>query len=209
MKEIALNGAKVDYSGVQADNRVIELDDVSDDIGDFKYMEDDLMQFDFNAKPLIQDDPVEKRAILMKVKSYKQLFEKHLTDIDLSNLDLRSIDELTVLLKEIRLLVSNRNTANMIKGSFMTGVTVVESVSPMVGLQLQGLTACMNTEEINDILNEIHLENQEYTHQPATTRLFLSVMKTAMVLHMHNKQQSTIPQDYNLDETVEDTYDDL
>lgn len=233
MNEININPTGVDFSSVRAegvsDDAIARLAnmptysgpsmpggvELSDDAFD-RMLAGAMNQGPMMVEP-VREDPVKKRALIMKLQRYKEVFAHVLRDINLSGLDFKSQQELEGLLDEVRLVVSTKNCRNMFKQTFLAGISAIENlIAPRVNLRVQGLTqALAQSQEVQDLLNEISLEHQEYIYTKPEYRIMMTVTQTCLALHYSNKQMDNVKHvvrehlDKEVDEGEVEEYDDL
>lgn len=132
-----------------------------------------------------ENDIIERRRLILKIKEYKQLLAHKLNGINLDSLDTLSIDALEDLLKDIEFTVGVSSSAATLKAMSEGTFNAVGGMFNTPGL---GTALCMNPEYV-DTIHEVGIKYSSYIYQDPLVRLGLIVSQTAAVLYQLNRNQ--------------------
>lgn len=155
----------------------------------------------------------ERRILLMKIKQYHNRFKDHLKDLKHKDLEKKTEEELEDILKEIQLVVSNKNSGNTLKIAFNSVMPLYElTMVNYAGIRCQGISHLTAQDpQIDMILDEIQLEYfNNITYIKPEYRLIMSILKSTVALHSINTakmQRSKL--DEPLQQDTKEEYDDL
>ena len=162
--------------------------------------------------PLTPDDVKEKRKIIIQIKNYLREFPQALTDFNSIDFNSKNINELNNYLDEIKISVCNSNSGGLMLGVFHGGCTFLESVAPVVGCDLTGLSdISLKNPSIVSCVKEISLEYQNLNYIPPEKRLALIMMQLCYSLNSANKYNKKLNNtlEKNINENLSDKYSDL
>lgn len=160
------------------------------------------------------DQKLVKSELVNMILMYKIKFEKYLLayEIDIMKLKSMSLEELETLYKQVELAVQCRNSTNMYKFTYSGVLETAEKVAPIVGMNLNGLSAVMNNNnEIQEILDEISIKYSSKTYAPPEIRLCFITLYTALGINSQNKKISAINKvvEEKVDIKIAEKYSDL
>lgn len=124
-----------------------------------------------------EDDVIERRRLILRIKEYKQLLSHKLNGINLDGLDTFSIDALQDLLKDVEFTVGVSSSAATLK---VMSEGVFNAVGGMFNTPGLGSALGANPEYV-DTIHEVGISS--YIYQDPLLRLGLIVAQTAAVLH--------------------------
>jgi hypothetical protein len=180
------------------------------DIDIFKEMYLNQME---TQKPILTPEEAKfRREKIIKIQRYIHNFENLLMEFKSIDLSSKSTEELENYLEEIRLIVNNKNSNNILVIGYNQGLGVIESMSPYLNMDLQGLSAiCSRDQAINDCLKEISIEYLNSKYMKPTYRLAILTAGIALKLNSVNKSNVIINNylDKKLDNDLEDKYNDI
>jgi hypothetical protein len=146
-------------------------------------------------QPETHEDIIEKLKIKNKILRYQCLFPKHLIAFQykMENLEDLSIDQLKSLLTELEVIVNCQNSAGMTKMVYFEGLRIVEKVSPIFGLKLQGLQAALtDNENVINCLHELQLKYESDSFMAPELRLGYCTLSAILSLHKINAGKEVI-----------------
>lgn len=132
-----------------------------------------------------ENDIIDRRRLILKIKEYKQLLSHKLNGLNLDSLDTLSIDALEDLLKDIEFTVGVSSSAATLKAMSEGTFNAVGGMFNTPGL---GTALCMNPEYV-DTIHEVGIKYSSYIYQDPLLRLGLIVSQTAAVLYQMNRNQ--------------------
>lgn len=132
-----------------------------------------------------ENDIIDRRRIILKIKEYKQLLAHKLNGIHLDNLDTLSIEALEDLLKDVEFTIGVSSSAATLKAMSEGVFNTVGGLLHAPGL---GSALCMNHEYV-DTIHEVGIKYSSYIYQDPLLRLGLIVTQTAAVLFQMNRNQ--------------------
>lgn len=214
---IELGKKSFDLSSLKNTKETISKDDnenenvqENNDIDMFKEMY--LNQIETQKPILTPEEAKFRREKIIKIQRYIQNFENLLMEFKSIDLSSKSTEELENYLEEIRLIVNNKNSNNILAIGYNQGLGVIESISPYLNMDLQGLSAiCSRDQAINDCLKEISIEYLNSKYMKPTYRLVILTAGIALKLNSVNKSNVIINNylDKKLDNDLEDKYNDI
>lgn len=177
-------------------------------------IDDDIFKDMFlNQKPILTPEEAKfRREKIIKIQRYIYNFENLLLEFKSIDLTTKSTEELENYLEEIRLIVNNKNSNNILVIGYNQGLGVLESISPYLNMDLQGLSAiCSRDQAINDCLKEISIEYLNSKYMKPTYRLAILTAGIALKLNSVNKSNMIINNylDKKLDNDFEEKYNDI
>lgn len=141
---------------------------------------------------------LERRKLLLTIKSWQLNFDKVLKDIIPSNNELNNMpdEDLEQLLQEIKFCVSVRNTTKISTKAFLGIVNQVENVCCAYEiLNIRGLTGiCAQDADLLDTVKECCLSHMNLCYSRPEGRLLYNLLQSAYTLHIINnsKPQSAV-----------------
>lgn len=110
-----------------------------------------------------------------------------------------SDEDLISLRERVSFAIANKNSDGMMRGLLMGGLLQAENIAvsnTIYPLKVKGLTATLSSSEnFNDVLEEIILENQCMVYTKPTWRLAFMIIQTAATLHSVNSSlESATPE---------------
>ena len=122
-----------------------------------------------------------------KIGKFLQTQGFKLDDKYINKLDQQGLED---LLGRIRFATGNRNSDQLFKSGIIGGIHAFEYVGQnYLDMKIQGLTATLNqSEQFNDIVDEIMLEHQLMIYTRPEVRLAYLVLSTSLQLHTFNDQ---------------------
>jgi hypothetical protein len=179
MEEISLGGKENDFSSLANESAIQEPEPE--------------MQMDFPEPDIQQivEFSEERRRLIKQCRDYFMTFEHKLAEMNMyrQQLDILTEEQLAELLQEIKLTVSHKNSqALCIKGGQMAVHTLEFVLSSYTPIKAGGLGSICATEEFNDCLLELSLENQSYLYTTPTKRMGGIIAMAIMGLHSRNSQ---------------------
>lgn len=189
---------------------ILELETKKKKVEEIPLKEQDLPQEEEDSVDL----KLVKSELVNMILMYKIKFEKYLLayDIDIMKLKSMSLEELETLYKQVELAVQCRNSTNMYKFTYSGVLETAEKVAPIVGMNLNGLSAVMNNNnEIQEILDEISIKYSSKTYAPPEIRLCFITLYTALGINSQNKKISAINKvvEEKVDIKIAEKYSDL
>src|SRR5271154_612351 len=137
--------------------------------------------------PTVVEDPIEKRKVILKVRRWLLEFEKHLGDFTNRDLEALSIEQLDILLREIKFTVSCRNVNTMSIRAFKTMIVNIEYFCcTHTQIRCAGLSKLNEDEDLLDCVKEFSLENMELFYTKPQYRILYAVVSSIMTLHIVN-----------------------
>lgn len=172
--------------------------------------------------PVLREEPVEdkfsriikEQGLKNKILRYKVTFGHYLTAYDykiqdLDNLDLNSLE---TLLMEIEISVSTRTSSNMVYSYYAGGVSVVEKIAPVLGMNLKGLSAVLTeNKQIKETLEELSIKYDVLSYSKPEVRLIYYTLQSIMAVNTHNKKNAETQRvlDEKIDKKIVDEFKDL
>lgn len=192
MTDIDLSPIKRDPEPEPEQNNNIDIPEVTDlDLFD---QNKDNNDDDENDKDHIKNT-IERRKVLLTIKSWELNFQQVLKDVIPSNQQLKEMTdkELDTLLDEIKFCVSVRNTTKISTKAFIGVVHQVENICVAYDiLNIKGLTQiCKKDQDLLDTVKEVCLNNLSLTYSKPEYRLAFSLLNTAYGLHIMNNSIKT------------------
>ena len=141
---------------------------------------------DFEMPP---DDPYRRREVIRQISSYKTLFGSQLTEIkeSIQHLDTESLPRLEELLLDVQFMVESRQSIKMARGTFISGITMIEAISPVIGLRLEGLSVVSaQSENLLECVDEIYIKHAPKCQDPIH-RLGFELARLCYTLDAHNR----------------------
>lgn len=189
---------------------ILELETKKKKVEEIPTKEQDLPQEEEDSLDL----KLVKSELVNMILMYKIKFEKYLLayEIDIMKLKSMSLEELETLYKQVELAVQCRNSTNMYKFTYSGVLESVEKFAPIVGMNLNGLSAVMNNNnEIQEILDEISIKYSSKTYAPPEIRLCFITLYTALGINSQNKKISAINKvvEEKVDIKIAEKYSDL
>lgn len=173
--------------------------------------------------PIIQysEDPKERQKQIFErlqlktqILRWKESFPKQLEvyNYRMETLDNLTNEEMVILLEEMSMAVSTRNSSGLTAMLYFTGVETIERAGTMLGYQIQGVSmALQQNAAIKDCLNELMLKYEQQLYTPPELRLAYLTISTVMTIHKLNSNQNVITNAMNkkVPEDVANKYADL
>lgn len=147
-----------------------------------------------------QDDIKEHQTLVLKLSRYceshrfKDYLSSHGFDLKPAGLKKKTIEELNELLQRVQVTISSKNNNTYLEQMILSSTQVAESVSSNIPkikekFDLTGLTAGLRgNEEFLDTIEQLSLENQDYTSLSAGQRLALIMTSTCLQVAAVNKK---------------------
>ena len=136
-----------------------------------------------------QDDPNEKRKLIVKITRFKDSKFKHLfKDLDLKHLLMKSNEELNNIIEDLISIVKNRSTMKALKDTFYNLNQLAEvGVTKLKIMNLEGYSQALKKNEcVDDLLEEIILINNLDCHLRPEYRLGLECIRTMFIIDYMN-----------------------
>ena len=134
-------------------------------------------------------DKARRHAAISRIKKYRESFAAVKAMQFNEN---ASTEALEAHLEDIRVLVSSKNTALLVKGAYLAGVRGIEVGAAAVGMRSYGLTQILSqSAEVDGLLKEITCE-MHIPHIPAHVRLMMATFQTVFVLDSANKRAEAL-----------------
>jgi hypothetical protein len=144
-------------------------------------------------EPSTEEEKNERRVLIRKVMRYRALFPSELTDVDLSNLGSRALEELRDIGRDVEFLVSTRRSAKAVRSMFIGGVQVLEKGGGVLGLEIEGLTAVVaQSTEILETVDEAAVRHESCCEVDPLYRILLQLSTLMMALDSHNRQKKLV-----------------
>ena len=160
----------------------------------------DAPNYDSNSshvEELDEDDAKFKRNLVLKMKKYFQdaQLSKKLAQVEQSDIDSLSLDELEDRYHKVKLALSNDNSTGIVGFGYGYGCTLLENLSktPYSPISLDGMTGTlMKNEQVLDLLAELNVEysNFESVTRPEQRLLYITAF-TALSVGMSNMNKAT------------------
>lgn len=134
---------------------------------------------------------IREQSLKNKILRYKISFSKYLVAYDyrIQELDMLDIDQLEKLLTEIEICVSCRTSGNMLSDYYISTVSIVERVAPLLSMNLTGLSKVLGEDDrVRECLEEISIKYDVVQHTPPEARLAYLTLRSIMALNQHNKK---------------------
>ena len=154
-----------------------------------------------HVEELDEDDAKFKRNLVLKMKKYFQdaQLSKKLAQVEQSDIDSLSLDELEDRYHEVKLALSNDNSTGIVGFGYGYGCTLLENLSktPYSPVSLDSMTGTlMKNEQVLDLLVELNVEysNFESVTRPEQRLLYITAF-TALSVGMSNLNKSSQLQD--------------
>jgi hypothetical protein len=139
------------------------------------------------------EEKMEKRKYIRKIGQYKTLFGSELAELDLRNLYLKSLSELTDLSETVEFMVSTRRSSKAVHGMFLGGISIMEMFAPKIGFDLEGITAVTSkSSDILDTVTECSIKYSDNLQVDPLQRLTLSMIQLALAVDSHNKARKML-----------------
>ena len=183
-----------------------ESDDFLNSLQNFKY------DFQPPEPILTPEEARSRREKIIKIQRYIQNFDSLLFEFKNIDYSSKKVEELDNYLEEIRLIVTNKNSNNLLGIGYTQGIGLIESMAPYLNMDLQGLSAiCARNEAINDCLKEISIEYLNTRYMKPTYRIAILTAGIAIQLNSVNKSNKIINSylDKKLDEDLKNKYNDI
>lgn len=139
---------------------------------------------------VVQEDPIQKRKIILMIQRYILEFDQHLPK-DLHITDFRSFttDQLLSLLDEIKFTVCVRNSGKMNLRAIRQGLVALESaLIAFTPLKVQGLSNIADDPDFQDTCKELMLDNMDLFYTDPKYRIAYSILTAMMNLHIMNSR---------------------
>ena len=150
-----------------------------------------------HAEELDEDDAKFKQNLVLKMKKYFQdaQLSKKLAQVEQSDIDSLSLDELEDRYHEVKLALSNDNSTGIVGFGYGYGCTLLENLSktPYSPVSLDGMTGTlMKNEQVLDLLAELNVEysNFESVTRPEQRLLYITAF-TALSVGMSNLNKAS------------------
>jgi hypothetical protein len=128
-----------------------------------------------------------KLTMVRMIRAYKEKFEKHFSKAlkdELRELEKKDVEELTVILEEVKFEVFSKTQPKIINKTFFN---LVQNVEGLFGAD--GLANDMRDEEtINDVLTEVSIKYQHYMYVEPEYRLLYFAFSAGMIRQHINKR---------------------
>jgi len=154
-----------------------------------------------------QNEKVLKIALLNKINKYRSVFYKFLDEFNFENIENKKVEDLEIMLSQIKRTISNRNIEKNMKGMIALLPTVIETGGTYAGLQLEGYSQIVNSqEEYYYTCQEILIESNYYDSIKMTPiqRLGYILGSSALMVHQVNTQKNE-KLNYNMAKDIETT----
>lgn len=157
---------------------------------------------DYSKAEVYDTNPDIRRGQLMerlklknKILAYQEKFSRELKvyDYKMEKLDEFSNEDLQVFLDEIKLCVSQRNSASMLKGMYFGAVNFVEKTSTKLGYDITGLHSVLyGQEQIHKCLDILSLEYEDSVYMPPHIMLGYLTLQVAMSVYQVKKIEKVV-----------------
>ena len=143
-------------------------------------------------------DAQQSRMLIVRYRGSKK-FAKFLKEagfkLDDKTLNKLNEEELGDLLSKIQFAVCNKNSEHLFKTGIYRGLRCYEDIGERyLGLHITGLTAELTkTEEFEELLEELMLENQMMIYTKPYVRLLYSIVSTSYILHSAKSSFDALP----------------
>lgn len=134
---------------------------------------------------------IKEQAIKNKILRYKVAFGHYLMayDYKIQDLDNMGTAELETLLMEIEISVSSRTSGNMISSYYLGGVSTIEKIAPILGMNLKGLSVVLGeNQQIKETLEELSIKYDVAHYSKPEIRLAYLTLQSIMAINSHNKK---------------------
>lgn len=177
------------------------LDDLPENINDLQVEGESNKKPNKTASLLAQPEEdrftaiIKEQSIKNKILRYKVSFGKYLIAFDyrIQDLDNLSCADLELLLQEIEICVASRTSGNMIKNYYLGCVNVFEKVSPLIGMNLQGLSTVLSENDaIRETLDELSIKYDVLHYTKPEIRLAYLTLQSIMAINSINKKNMKI-----------------
>lgn len=137
------------------------------------------------------EDLEKMRNLKQKIRLYKQHFPNETKDINVSNLDSMSVDDLNNKLQECRMSINTSNPTGLITLTYGAGIGIAENLSIFTPFRLQGLTqATATNESIRKALLELEIEYGNFNAiESPEKRLVIATLHQMWLVHRYNSDQ--------------------
>lgn len=130
-----------------------------------------------------------KLTMIRMIRAYKEKFEKHFSKAlkeELRDLEKKDVEELQVVLEEVKFEVFSKTQPKIINSTFFN---LVKNVEPLFGAE--GLSNDMREQEtIHDVLTEVSIKYQHYMYVEPEYRLLYFTFTAGMMRQQMNKRGS-------------------
>lgn len=160
-----------------------------------------------NSLPL--EEKIQLTKMKNKIKRWKLTFKDELKDYIVK--DDMTYDELVELEKEIQFVIGSNSMNNNIQTGVITLTSTFESIAPKYGLNVQGLSNCiMTNDQFIRCLKEIQCIHSGDYSSPYY-RMIQSLAYTSAILHLTNTKKMNQEVESNLEKknVNKDAYKDL
>lgn len=157
--------------------------------------------------PLSPEEVVYRRSLILKARTWRHEFDKHLGDFP-SSFESMNIHDLENVIQEMRFVIATRNSGRFAIQTFETCATIVENLHP----DFQGLSQCLISDETTtDIVKELSLEYQSYIYTRAEYRLGMVIIQKLNSVRSANKRKRITGEvlEEKVDLTLIEEFDDL
>lgn len=170
-------------------------------------------QEDKEPAPLSDEEKEQKRSLCLLIRTYKQKFATKFADIVTTDLDTKSIDDLTDIVANMRYILSAGASTGYVSIGIGLGLSVYEGVAVSQGLKVQNLSLTLQSDqEWQELVAEAELEYGSIGSMPVEYRIAAKVAKTSFIIHKLNTMRETrdVPKDSSfVPEAIVNKYKDL
>lgn len=146
------------------------------------------------------DETLEKLKIRDRIIRYNVSFGKYLTVFSerMTAIDDMDLAQLKRLIREIEIAVSARTSGNMVRIYYGNAIQVTERLAPLIGMNLNGLTAVLTeNEQINECLEELNIKYDVMHHVNPEIRLGFITLNAILAVNSQNKKINKVAEVLN------------
>ena len=172
-----------------------------------------------NISGIVDEDYIEKRNLINKVKLYIDSFENKLHSIHGGDpitfkhrLRELGVDQLKILLQNIQFEINAPSGQILFNHAFFVGVSQFESLSCSYNYDIKGLSEMLKQDQnVNDSLKELSCQIDLSAYTTPEMRLLSSVLLCTMSVYNNNKLSKKMNDFLNeeIPENIEEKYKNL
>lgn len=158
----------------------------------------------------IENTP-ERRCKIIMIHRYIKSFPIELSIFNI-DLETKTSEELDKLLEEIRLIVGNKNSTQLMFLGYQQGLSILENVGPLLNMDLQGIQLmAIQDRAIMDCVQELSIEYMSMKYMKPHIRLAILTGGLCMKVSNSNKTQKILNnfQEKEVQENIVEEYLDL
>lgn len=188
------NNFKNDLEKIKNKNNIQE--EINNEINKYKENNKNV----FSEKLMGKKVNTKKFLYMKEIIQWTIRFEKQLDgySINLEDIESWNLKTLENTLAQIQYLVGLQNNQNLVSPELINGILYfIELNGSKIGVNLNGLTqACMQNQEIKDIIDEAKMLYTSVSYSSPLQRLIISFLKVGSIVYFNNislqKQQEAI-----------------